>query len=787
MGFKITARTLLHLGAELISTDAVALYELIKNAFDANSVAGVKVSVTVRLPSWPGPWPARLRALPLEPPLKVTDYGAYAEAFQVLKRELVEALDPTAPGVETCAAAIRAAKDPASLRAEAEAANEIVIRDTGHGMSKDELDEVYLTIGTRFRRKEREALVQSGREPERPILGEKGLGRLAVMRLGQRVRVETTRKNETHWNVLEIDWSRFSHDSDELVGDVLIEAQSGAQKQKPELHGTAIIVRALNANWTKSRLKSFADVEAAKFNSPFDPEKRYRVTLRYNEDVIPLLDFDRMILNNCHAHVSASFSIENGDPCLRGRVDYRHQKRERAFDLSGATLLSASAAASLDVLRSLGPFTMEVFWFNRRLLQKKEVSGHSIGEIINLWSGGLMVFRDGFRVLPYGDEGDDWLRMDPTAYSSSGFKVNRKQIIGRVSISVLTNPALTDQTNREGLRDTPEKQALVNILRHILDEELRQFLNIVDNEERARLRISFDEVGERLAKEKQSLRTNLAELRKFHSTTPEEQLILKEIDNAVESLENMMEEAQALADEFERGRSQVIHLAGLGLMVEFLAHELNRATQHALSTLADGKNNGRELSPTAIHNLELQLKTLQKRLSTLDPTTTSGRNRKQTFDIAVLAQQVLDGHAAELQRHGISTKPVRIVSVGKALEVKMVKGMIIQVLENLLSNSIYWLKQQQRVERGFRPEIIIEVDVNERRLAVIDNGPGVSPDDAEHLFKPFFTRKPPGEGKGLGLYISREIAHYHQATLELSSECRFRPGKRSTFVLTLSK
>lgn len=787
MAFKITARTLLHLGAELISSDAVALYELIKNAFDASSLKGVQVSVTVRLPSWPGDWLTQIARLPSEPPRDAANRETYLDELENLKRALLDALDATAPGVETCAAEITAAQNSANLRAAVEAANEIVIRDSGHGMSKADLNDVYLTIGTRYRRKEREAITQSGRESERPILGEKGLGRLAVMRLGQRVRIETTQAHESHWNVLEIDWSRFSHDSDELVGDVQIEPQSGPAKEARDVHGTVIIVRALNANWTKQRLKSFADVEAAKFNSPFEPEKRYRITLRYNEEVIPLLDFDRMILNNCHAYASAKFSIETDGPCLRGRVDYRQQKKEKAFVLSGATLLSASNVTSLEVLRSLGPFTMEVFWFNRRLLQKKEISGHSIGEIINLWSGGLMVFRDGFRVLPYGDEGDDWLRMDPKAYASSGFKVNRKQIIGRVSISVLQNPALTDQTNREGLRDTPEKQALVNILRHILDDELRQFLNVVDNEERTRLRLSFDQVGERLTKEKNSLRKNLAELRRHRSETPEEQLIFKEIDEAVENLENMMEEAHALADEFERGRSQVIHLAGLGLMVEFLAHELSRATQHALGTLADGRGSDKGLTSTALKNLELQLKTLQKRLSTLDPTTTSGRNRKQTFDIAVLAQQVLDGHAAELQRHRISAAPIRVIPNSKTVEVTMVKGMLIQVLENLLSNSIYWLKQQQRVERDFKPEIIIEVNADDKVLKVTDNGPGVSEEDAEHLFTPFFTRKPPGEGKGLGLYISREIAHYHQSTLELSDERRFRSDKRNTFVLALPK
>jgi signal transduction histidine kinase len=178
-------------------------------------------------------------------------------------------------------------------------------------------------------------------------------------------------------------------------------------------------------------------------------------------------------------------------------------------------------------------------------------------------------------------------------------------------------------------------------------------------------------------------------------------MLFKGIDEAVNSLEHLMEEAQELADEFERGRSQMIHLAGLGLMVEFLAHELNRATQYALGTLAEGKKSTRPLSLQAMQNLELQLKTLQMRLSTLDPATTSGRNRKERFDTALLAQQTLDSHSAEFERHSIKPSPVVVLPRSRPVEVSMVKGMVIQVLENLISNSVYWLKQEQRIRPKF--------------------------------------------------------------------------------------
>ena len=74
-----------------------------------------------------------------------------------------------------------------------------------------------------------------------------------------------------------------------------------------------------------------------------------------------------------------------------------------------------------------------------------------------------MLFRDGFRVFPYGNSDDDWLDLDRKALASSGYKVNRKQIIGQVKITMSGNPCLIDQTNREGLRDCLEKEALVNL------------------------------------------------------------------------------------------------------------------------------------------------------------------------------------------------------------------------------------------------------------------------------------------------------------------------------------
>src|SRR3546814_15653490 len=105
--------------------------------------------------------------------------------------------------------------------------------------------------------------------------------------------------------------------------------------------------------------------------------------------------------------------------------------------------------------------------------------------------------------------------------------------------------------------------------------------------------------------------------------------------------------------------------------------------------------------------------------------------------------------------------------------------MVIQILENLVSNSAYWLKQQERFEPGFMPELRVQLDADEKTLTIEDNGPGVPEDRAERVFAPFMTTKPVGQGRGLGLYISRDLAQYHKWKLHLDEEVgRVRAGRR---------
>jgi signal transduction histidine kinase len=784
MSFRVTARTILQLGAELISSDAVAFYELIKNAFDAGSPRA-EISVVCRI-SHDSIVVLREMIADAEEESEEGD-AIPSNVINDIKDMLKTEVDLGAPSAAEYTKSVDKAHTLDELKLLLDEANYIDIQDTGEGMSLNDLSEVYLTIGTRSRLEQREQQKRSAKS--RPILGEKGLGRLSTMRLGSRLKVITSRSGEARWNVLEVDWSMFSHESDKLIEEVPVTPRRGDKKTDSESSGTTIHISGLESGWSRGKLEQVARDEFSRLTDPFAPRSRYPITVRFNGNIIPIPSLDKLLFQYAHAVVSAELRFDVAKkPHLIGSIDYIYRGRKKTFELDEVALISLTKSPPV-VIEHLGPFTLQFYWFNRRLLTKVAgVPDHErVKKLVNQWAGGLMVYRDGFRVHPYGSPEDDWLDLDRKALSAPGYKVNRRQVIGKVDLSARDNPRLVDQTNREGLRDNEEKAALVAMLQQILIGEFRAFLDAVDDEVNAREVLSFDEVEERVVIQEKRINENLLALVNRHPEVTKDKEVVNAIQGAADNIRVLMKEASQMAEEYEKGRTQLVHLAGLGLMVEIIGHELNRATSHAIRTL-DASDKER-LPPDVVSlfgTLKEELRTIEKRLRVLDPLSTSGRQVKETFDLIAWIREILTSHQAQFERHGIKYE-LRVEPEGSrpSLTVKAVKGMVVQILENLISNSVYWLKQQQRLDRMFRPRITVVVDISTKEVRFMDNGPGISPTRRDEVFQPFVTTKPPGEGKGLGLYISREIAEYNGASLYLSDDRPVRGDSLNTFVLAL--
>ena len=779
--FRITARTVLELGSELISSDIIAFYELVKNGFDAKTKTGVDIRFDI--------------ALPRRTYLKLQESLSEGGQLSDLKTEASEAILTTAsPEAQSgFSSAIQAARSVADLRKKLDEAqrvfNTITVADTGTGMSYKELEQNFLVIGTASRKKEVAAALAAGALSS-PYLGEKGIGRLSAMRLGEKLRVETTRAGETHFSILNIDWTAFS-DIDAMLDQIKVAPERGAKKANPATSGTSVIISDLTENWTESRVKEMADYDFARLSDPFaDAGKRPRIALYWNGERISIPMMQAALLDAAHARVSGKYEIVKGKPVLTCTVEaidlgYEHPKEKDTVRLTLEDLEGAIVGKDRDIedsaLVSVGPFSFEAHWFNRRRLGRIDGLGEqrAVRDLQEQWSG-ILLFRDRFRVFPYGEDEDDWLELDRKALRRSGYTLNKTQFIGRVNITRTGNPMLVDQTNREGLRVTPEQQVLLQVVRYAVQDRLGQFLNSMERQYKHQ-KIDLGDAQARVERLEDRAKTAIGKLRKL--TPPEGDPAIEDLQQTLFEFAEFAASARQRISEVEQESRQLIEMAGVGLMVEVVAHELARASESALKALESLK--GKEVPEklrAQFATLQAEMKSISKRVRVLDPLSISGRQRAEIFALEELVRETCDAHEGQFKRHKVE---IKYDFPKKSVRIRAVKGMVVQILENLISNSIYWLDSRSEREKSFRPVIKVAVESGPPTLTFEDNGRGIAPENRDQIFKAFFSLKETRRRRGLGLFIAREAAEHHGGTLILDDKADSQTGRFHRFVLEL--
>ena len=786
--FRVSARTILQLGGELISSDGTAFYELIKNAVDAGSEE-VNVDVTSRLP---------FEAIE-QARKSLADSRKEAETAEVDKEDaeeyekesvaavlalLAEQVITSAPGAEELIADLGRSHTFTEAETLLDGANSIGFRDAGHGMDIKDLRNVYLHIGTPVRLLER-------KNTSRVILGEKGIGRLSVMRLGSKLFVETSREGDKRWSVLRIDWRDFERDLENIIEDVPVSLETGRKKEDPSESGTTILVTALRSNWTEQKLRELATTDLSRATDPFAKKIAVPIYLRFNEAVVPIDRLNEVLFKHAHAVVTLEMKLRpSRGPFLTGEIDYRLRGRKQEIRLEKADLYEAAGGVKQFVIERLGPFKVLFYWYNRLVLNPIEGIGtiKQVRTLIRQWSGGLMVYRDGYRVPPYGGPEDDWLDLDRKALSYKSYKMNRSQIIGKIDIASRGNPHLIDQTNREGLADCPEKSALIALLQNLISSQVRSFLEQADEEFSQQNTPTFEDIEHRFETEDKQLKRNIKVLSSIASKYSDEGLdsLVVRFTKQAGQIRKLIKQTRDAKENIDRKEDRLMELAGIGLLVEILAHELNRSVVHSLKGLGSAisaAGDGRLTS--LLRTAEVQLKSLQKRISVLDRLSVSGRQRNEIFNPSEVVQDSFDGRAEVFQQHSITPR-IETVPVGGSLDVRMVKGIFYQIIENLVENSVYWLRSERERNPGFEPSITAKIDVAAEAMFFSDNGPGIDPVNAERVFAPFFSLKKKGQGKGLGLYISREYAKDQGLELTLSPKSNRPDGRLNTFIINLA-
>ncbi len=786
MKFRFAARVIAQLGAELISSDDIAVYELIKNAFDAGSPrVNVDIRYLVSIADV-ARTQADIRKIFLD--------GTKLSAVRKTVNAAVLALQPIGPewtdALEEQKAKVVEALAAATLESEfitlVATLNGITISNVGHGMDRRTLQDCFLTIGTTNRLRQHEALADDDEEGEegggsaatqggnldgesmRPPAGEKGIGRLSAMRLGNDLQVRTWTVSAEEVNTLIIDWRVFSPDSPLEADEIDMEVKNEPRTEEGPSSGTVLSITDLQASWDEEKTRDVAARFLSRFIDPFTPASSRAVDIKWNGKTIDIPILSRRYLDAAHNGMKGVLTI-HPDRRFTLKVDYWFRTSDSGERQTlTRTYSSADFGGMKDAaVEQVGPFSFEFYHYNR--LRVTAIPGFAtridFRKWLDEWAGGLMLYRDGLRVMPYGRmPDDDWLELDRQALRSKGFRVNRIQVVGCVRISRKKNPNLRDQTNREGLRDN----AAATIFRRLLQRIIQQlFVPLLDQRSRPVGRTD-EEMIARSADLQSAVDDAVDRL-----TAAAEETDVGEVEAAKQDLRKVLESVPQITNDLRDAvqshalqRVEVLELAATGMTAMSLAHDLEAALDEAVAetgVLAHSSGIRGDLRDSLNHLVAL-FKSLRTLVTDIKPGPAKTRRRKSTFNVVGVVDQLATFYRPRLDREHIAVEK-EILPRGKAFRVKAVEGHVRQVLDNLYRNAIYWLvdTREKHVADAPAPVIRVLLDHHSKTLIFSDTGIGIAPHDVEWIFEPFTTHRE--GGYGLGLHISKELCKFNGITI----------------------
>ena len=703
MGFRVTARTLLHLGSSMVNSDAIAISELLKNAFASGSRT-VNIEIVSRIPH------KHLQRFFKQ----MSDATCDVES---VKREVISLGDDSAPTWKTLERSIRAAQSTEDLATLLRDSNYIAVSDEGCGMSSDELEDAFLTIGG-----------YSDKFPR------KGIGRLASMRLGSFLQVTSGTAEDRIWNCLEIDWASIRDDSDALLEDVEVDIFQACSKQLGT-SGTTILISNLAREWTKEMLADLATRHLSVLTDPLG-EQTFNINVSFNGETIDISQAAKTAFHPDTASIRAELTQDSGGIRLAGEI--KTEQHTHALEFTGAHLIGL-AGVSAKSLDSLGPFSLMAY----------------LGETPGLeTSNGPMLFQDNFRILPYGENLSNWnLKENPSF---------RAEVFGTVKTSSSANPAIREMASREGLVDCEEKKALINIVSYLLSQEF--LYHAQPTRDKIDLKHEFKSLATEAEMQEKQIDSALALLQSNPNSAGEvAKSLIGPLDHFLRAVVGMAK----ITEQENYERIHLLRLGALGLMPDILSHDLNRSYYHLKEKWSAVKRE-HLLHGDVVSDIDKDFQGISNLIKVLGNLGIYENRRPEYIDILDLTRQVIQAFEWSLNQHGISCT----ASIGEGrskrnAKIKTSRGMVVEVIGQLLDNSIYWLSRQVASDESFKPEVSITFDPGSKTLLFCDNGPGVPDKYSERIFDPFFSMTPGDRNKGLGLFLSRAVARQHDANLYL--------------------
>lgn len=634
----------------------------------------------------------------------------------------------------------------------------LTVLDDGHGMTEKAIRNCWMRLSTGD--KERNPISPKFK---RSRAGRKGIGRFAVERLGKRLVLETKTKGQRYALLIEFDWDR-----DFKQGQSLSQVAMEVQKvdSLPNLQSyTQLRIENLRENWNKTDLENVwksvlllqppvrkRNVQAlrdGKQNSPKDPSFRVTINGESERFKIDELSIETMFLDNSLARI-------NGKVFANGKA--RIRVRSKKLGLDDQVILEHEypnvGAAS---------FESDYFIYSRNLLPQGSLG--KAQELANLY-GGIKVYRDGFRVLPYGEPLNDWLRLS--------FDVGRRTIIvpannhnffGSVSINRESNPGLEETSSREGL---VENDALLDLQMFVKQGLVWAAQRVASERERK------TSTNETMWETSQSESSGIGEMiESLESGVYEEEADIEIPKPVRQKLTSDLkkEEKKAKTREVERVHYEEMLriLASLGISVSIFGHEIEAGINRVELALSELRNQLRrlldkkDLPKVDKHTEEIEFAlSHQRELGDYITNLVSSTVKRQKKVIAVSGS--IEHFFKQFDQHLNSNEIEFEIDVrpGSLRTTAMHIGEFNSVLFNFLTNSIKAIERARNTDRRIR------VSASQKKGFVVlgfeDTGSGIPKRIEDRIFDPFFTTSGSsqfdigGPGSGLGLKIVKDIA-----------------------------
>ena len=485
--------------------------------------------------------------------------------------------------------------------------------------------------------------------------------------------------------------------------------------------------------------------------SPFAALPQFDIETKIDDKDAPELRYEEI-----KGIVSKATYSFQADVYVNGTVEYQYSFQRQDLDLQ-RKIKKTSPHPPQFAKRTptCGPFEMKLYAWDLSPVDVRAVFGDAAiyRESVRP-NTGVKLFRDGFRVLPYGNIDDDWLRMDIGRVKQFELRLSRNQVVGIVEISSKSNPRLIDKTGREGLVDNEEFSDFTVLVRWALSQfEAERYTD--------RRKLKSETGRTRGAQHSRLLLTkNIALLSRAVEKLPNLNKTITELKHQIkDTISEVRESMNSLLEEQEQ---PLLVAATIGLTYMMPTHEVRRDLREALRLtrqVAESTRTSDEKQVESLHRIVELLRQADSIVAGL------GRlMQKSTEDMQIKLEKIAK-EADQLMRYRMERNKIDCqIEVRKSATITGSDRLMVTVLLNLLDNSIYWV-QTRPTERKIK--IIIDEYQGGTILIVSDNGPGFQ-DDLETAVVPFFTRKP--NGMGLGLYIVDRIAKRMGAKLRLLNE-----------------